>query len=78
MIYKGGMDMSNNHPNTNKGITLVALILTIIILLILTMITIRAATGDGILDQTRNARSKWQEAKEKKDSLIQNIEGASR
>ena len=78
MIYKGGMDMSNNHPNTNKGITLVALILTIIILLILTMITIRAATGDGILDQTRNARSKWQEAKSKKDSLIQNIEGASR
>lgn len=46
---------------TNKGITLIALIITIIILLILAMVSIRLITNEGILTKTEVAVSRYDE-----------------
>ena len=43
---------------TNKGITLIALVITIIVLLILAGVSIAMLTGDnGILSQAQNAKN---------------------
>ena len=45
------------HPRKNKGITLIALVVTIIILLILSGISIASITSDnGILTNTKKAK----------------------
>ena len=57
-----------------KGITLIALVVTIVILLILAGVSIAMLTGDnGILSQAQNAKNKTEEAKrnEKLDLLKQ-------
>ena len=49
--------------NNQKGITLVALVITIIVLLILAGVTIASLTGDnGILDRGKEAKDKDQES----------------
>ena len=49
-----------------KGITLIALVITIIVLLILAGVTIATLTGEnGILQQTQNAKTKTTEGEEK-------------
>ena len=49
--------------NRNAGITLIALVITIIILLILAAVTIAALTGDnGILTQANNAKERTEQA----------------
>ena len=57
----------------NKGITLIALVITIIVLLILAGVTIATLTGDnGILTQAQNAKERTEEAeKEEKTNLAQ-------
>ena len=53
----------------NKGITLIALVITIIVLLILAGITIAILTGDnGLLTRTTTAKQKTEEA-----GVIENI-----
>ena len=48
---------------TNKGITLIALVITVIVLLILAGVAIATLTGDnGILNQAESAKEKTQEA----------------
>ena len=66
--------------NTQKGITLVALIITIIVLLILAAVTISSLTGDNIIEKSRQAKDQYsQEAayEESKllmyDNIMQNI-----
>ena len=57
-----------------KGITLIALVVTIVILLILAGVSIAMLTGDnGILTQAQNAKNKTEEAErnEKLDLLKQ-------
>ena len=50
----------------NKGITLIALVITIIVLLILAGVTIATLTGDnGILTKTNNAKAQTDEAAER-------------
>ena len=44
-----------NTFKTNKGITLVALIITIIVLLILAVVSIRTIVGDGLFTKTQQA-----------------------
>ena len=52
--------------NRNTGITLIALVITIIVLLILASITIAALTGDnGILTRAAEAKNKTEESQEK-------------
>ena len=56
----------------NKGITLVALVITIIILLILAGISISALTNTGIFQKAKDAQTKSDlaEAKEKMTLLL--------
>jgi len=48
-----------------KGITLIALIITIVVLLILAVVTIGAVKEGGIIEHANNAANKYEEAKEK-------------
>ena len=50
---------------TQKGITLIALIITIVVLLILAVVTIGAVKEGGIIEHANNAANKYEEAKEK-------------
>ena len=64
-----------NLKKSNNGITLIALVITIIVLLILAGVSIAMLTGEnGILKQANNAKNKTEEAKiqEKKD--LENLE----
>jgi len=56
----------------NKGITLIALIITIIVLLILAGISIATLTGDnGILSKAQEAKTKHEEEAKKEEERIQ-------
>ena len=55
----------------NKGITLIALIITIIVLLILTGVTIATLTGEnGILTQAKNAKKEMTKAEAKERIIL--------
>lgn len=51
--------------NNQKGITLVALVVTIIILLILAGITIAELTGSGLFEKAKLAKNMEEEARRK-------------
>ena len=54
----------------NSGITLVALIITIIILLILAAVTIMSITGDGIISKSRQAKVDYEKSKQEEEGLL--------
>ena len=54
----------------NRGITLVALIITIIILLILAAVTIISITGDGIISESRQAKEEYEKSKQEEEGLL--------
>lgn len=54
-----------NIKKSNKGITLVALVITIVILLILSIITIREVQGEGLIQKSKQAVIKHEIAQEK-------------
>lgn len=58
----------------NKGITLVALVITIIILLILAGITISQLTGSGLFENARLAEQKSKNAQEKENGILSEYE----
>ena len=58
----------------NKGITLVALVITIIILLILAGISISALTNTGIFEKAKEAKGKSENAQKQEESLLTNYE----
>lgn len=53
-----------------KGITLVALVITIIILLILAGISIASLSGSGLFDNARRAESEFGEAQNKENAIL--------
>ena len=53
-----------------NAITLVALILTIIVLIILAGITISQLSNNGIFEKAKEAKSKWQNAQEYEETQI--------
>ncbi len=53
------------NQKKNKGITLIALVITIIILLILAGISIASLTGSGLFGRTKEAKQKTNEAEVK-------------
>ena len=57
-----------------KGITLVALIITIIVLLILAVVSISAVTGNGLFDKTNSAVSTHTNSVEKENATMQNYQ----
>ena len=71
-MMKEGRKMKNN-----KGITLVALIITVIVLLILSVVAIKAVQGDGIISKAKDAakQSKIAQEKEELQRLIDEIVG---
>ena len=58
----------------NKGITLVALVITIVILLILAGISISVLTNTGIFQKAKDAKKKSEEATKKEQSLLYGYE----
>ena len=59
----------------NKGITLIALVITIIVLLILAGVSIATLTGDnGLLSKAQEAKEKTEEARRKEEQDLKNIE----
>ena len=61
--------------NSNKGITLIALVITIIVLLILAGVTIAALSGDnGILTRAKEAKEKTEQAQENESKTLANME----
>ena len=68
--YVGADDPVRPLPKRNplikqNGITVVALVITIIIMLILAGVTVKIATGGGIIDKTKNASDKFEIEQEK-------------
>ena len=66
--------MIKNITKKENGITLIALIITIIILVILAAVSIRAAYNSGIIDYSINGTKKYQEEAKKEESTIKDIE----
>ena len=60
--------------NENKGITLVALVITIIILLILATISIQSLTNTGLFAKAQEAKEKTQNAEENQARILNEYE----
>ena len=58
----------------NKGITLVALVITIIILLILATISIQSLTNTGLFAKAKEAKEKSQNAEENQEKTLNEYE----
>ena len=63
----------------NKGITLIALVITIIVIVILTAITINAVVGDnGIITETKQARDDYYTAENAEQQTLDSAVSAIR
>ena len=71
-INKGGK--MKIKTNREKGITLVALIVTVIILLILAGISIASLTGNGLFEKAKLAKEKQENAQIKEDEKLGDYE----
>lgn len=60
---------------TEKGITLISLIITIIVMLILVAVTVTVVINSGILTSAQNAANKWDEAGTDESNIKANISG---
>ena len=59
---------------SNKGITLVALIITIIILLILAGVTIASLTNSGLFDKSRDAVNRYEGSQVNENTTLNEYE----
>ena len=65
----------NKTKRNSKGITLIALVITIIVLLILAGVTIAALSGDnGILTRAKEAKEKTQQSQKEEEKTLSNME----
>ena len=62
------------NTRKNSGITLIALVITIIILLILAGISISTLTNTGIFEKAKEAKGKSENAQKQEESLLANYE----
>lgn len=62
--------MKNMKLKNKEGITLIALIITVIIMLILAAITIGAVTGDGLFNRTRKAADAYENSAQNEADII--------
>ena len=68
------MKKGNFNKKKEKGITLIALVVTIVILLILSGVTINMLLGeDGIIRTAQEAKNTWEGAVENEQESIQNL-----
>ena len=66
--------LSSSSIKSENGITLIALIITIIILVILAAVSIRAAYNSGIIDYSINGTKKYAEEGKKEESTLKNAQ----
>lgn len=59
-----------------KGITLIALIITVIVLLILAGTAISSIINDGVLSYTKNALVKYEEAEKNEQEMLNQLENS--
>ena len=65
----------NINKQNNRGITLIALVITIIVVLILAGVSISMLTGqNGILTQAQNAKKATEEAAQEENSALSSLE----
>ena len=70
-LFRGGANNYLTHPIKQSGITLIALVITIIVLLILAGISIQMLTGENsILTQAGRARERMQETQKEEEMKI--------
>ncbi len=62
-----------NMYKKEKGITLVALVITVVIMLILAAVAIGSVTGDGLFNRTRQAAEAYENASKKESDQIQTL-----
>ena len=68
------MNYEKNFKKQNNGITLIALVITIIVLLILAGVSIAMLTGDnGIITQAQKAKEKTEEAKIREEQQLESL-----
>jgi len=72
-IFKDGANKNLTHPKKNKGITLIALIITIVVMLILVGIVVSTTINSNLINKVKRAKGEWERA-EGEDS---NIAGAT-
>ena len=69
------MKTNKKQRKNSNGITLIALVITIIVLLILAGVSIAMLTGDnGILTQAQNAKNRTEEAQREEENILTNYE----
>ena len=64
-------ELEKKHNKKEKGITLVALVITVVIMLILAAVAIGSVTGDGLFSKTRQAAETYENASKKESDQIQ-------
>ena len=69
-IFKDGANKYLTHPKEERGITLVALIITIVVLLILAVVTVTTMQNYGIIDNANTAGQKWNNTIEGEQGLL--------
>ena len=76
IIYqKEGIKLMKNNKKMIKGITLIALVVTIIVLLILAGISIMMLTGNnGILNKATEAKINWGNATSEEQQVLNDLE----
>ena len=73
-IKRGSANSYLTHTLQEKGITLIALVITIVILIILAGVTINLVLGEnGILVKAKEARTNYVEAAENEKTILQEI-----
>ena len=68
--------LKENKKKNIKGITLVALVVTIIILLILAGISISALTQTGLFERAKQAKEKSENAQKEENNILQKYENS--
>ena len=69
---------SHFPPHTSKGITLIALVITIIVMLILAAVSITMAVNGGLFGYAQNASAETEDAKVQEQKLASGIVGGQR
>ena len=60
----------NQKLKSKKGITLIALIITVVVLIIITAVTINAVKSDGIIAQVKNASSNYNKSEQNESKSL--------
>ena len=70
------MKYEKNKIKEHKAITLIALVITIIVLLILAGITVAQLSGNNLFENAKLAKEKYKQAREDEDETLEDYEDA--